>query len=398
MELITISRLKSARRCPRHHCYSYEMGRRPIIVSEPLFFGSLFHVGLEQWWLAWMEMRKPMPEGSAPHAVEHALHMATTAMRAKFAGGSDGSSATPYDLVRAEELMLGYHYRWSDFVKTIIVIGVESAFETPLINPVTGRSSQTYRTAGKIDVRIKLWDSTFRIIEHKTTTADITPGSDYWLKLRMDGQISQYHDGAASLGDDVQGCIYDVAKRPLQKPYLETPDDDKKFTQGKPERPGKPCRFHKDAALTRAKADGRKLLVKDIPNSENCELCTQPRDAEPPRLYSGQHDHDETIEEFRARLRLLIAESPDAYYQHGEIVRLDEEMDEFRLDVWMSAKMVRDRQLAARELGVRAWPRNPDACNAHFSLCEYHGVCTGSANIDDDHLFRSTEAQHEELG
>jgi hypothetical protein len=38
------------------------------------------------------------------------------------------------------------------------------------------------------------------VVEHKTSSEDVTPGSFYWSRLRMDGQVSVYFDGARALG------------------------------------------------------------------------------------------------------------------------------------------------------------------------------------------------------
>ena len=150
MELLTISRSKSARRCWRHHYLNYEIGRVPIKTGEALFFGTLFHIGLEQWWLAWLDI-----QNGFDIKVADTLGLSIEAMRAKFHGGSEDSGATEFDLVKAEELMRGYHFRWGHVMSTIEIIAVESQFKMPLINPLTGRASKTFELGGKIDVRIR---------------------------------------------------------------------------------------------------------------------------------------------------------------------------------------------------------------------------------------------------
>jgi hypothetical protein len=69
-----------------------------------------------------------------------------------------------------------------------------------LINPATGRASQTRQLGGKLDVLVRDQDSRALIIEHKTSSEDLGPGSDYWRRLRMDPQISTYFVGARALG------------------------------------------------------------------------------------------------------------------------------------------------------------------------------------------------------
>ena len=365
MELITISRMKAARRCLRFHYFDYEIGRRPIKTGEALFFGTLFHVGLEQWWLGWKDRQaqfRDSPEIDWKVALppEDILANCIGAMQLKFAGSAEDADASPFDLIKAEELMRGYHYRWIDDMEVIEVIDVESQFVMPMVNPLTGRPSQTYQLGGKVDVRVRMQDGTCRTIEHKTSTEIIEPGAVYWTRLRMDGQVSQYQDGARFLGDDVAGCIYDVVRRPTQVPAQATPEEEKKYT--------------KKASTLK---DGTKRPAGS--------------------LHANQREADETPEEYRERVGNDIADDPNKYYQRADVVRLEDEMNEFRFDTWELAKTVRERQLAARTLGRMAWPRNPDGCFKWSRACEYFAVCTGAASIDDDHLFCDKGSQHSEL-
>ena len=89
-----------------------------------------------------------------------------------------------------------------------------------MTNPETGRASRTRALAGKFDViATHMKRGKTVIIEHKTCDMEIEdPTNDYWLKLRMDNQISQYYLGVQSSGTEVDGCLYDVARRPRHKP------------------------------------------------------------------------------------------------------------------------------------------------------------------------------------
>jgi len=171
------------------------------------------------------------------------------------------------------------------------------------------------------------------LMEHKTTSADLSPGATYWTRLRMNGQVSLYYDGAAFLGyGDVEGCIYDVIKKPTLKPLEATPKDKRRYR----------------------KSDGA--------------------------LYSGQRENDETPGEFRQRLVEELARRPDAYYRRAHVIRLDSELDAARWDVWNAARRI------ARSWGTYA-PRNPDACFTYRAPCEYFAVCSGAASLDDDGQF-----------
>lgn len=310
LPILTQSRLKAARACQRLHRLQYGLGYRPIIEADVLRFGTLFHRGLEAWW----------------KAPEDRLHAALEAV----AGEAD-----PFDRIRAEELLRGYHFRWID--EPLEVLAVEAEFNTELRNPLTGRPSQTWRLGGKVDAVVRhLPTARTLIVEHKTSAENIEPGSEYWRRLRMDGQVSIYYEGARSLGFDVSGCLYDVIGKPTIRPLKATPPEARKF-----------------------KKDGT--------------------------LYANQRLEDEAPEDFRARLVEDIAANPASYFQRGEVVRLEEEMREAMFDVWQLGQQIRESELADRA------PRNPDACARYGRTCDFFDVCTGQASIDDPALFiRST--------
>lgn len=323
LPVITNSELRTFRRCPREHHYSYRLRRRPRTTSDALRFGTLLHLGLEAWW------KTTIGDSEAKFIASIA------ALRAH-------PNVDPFDLVRAEELMLGYTARWCN--EPHQAIAVEQRFEVPLVNPETGAKSRTYALSGKCDVI-----AAGCVIEHKTTSLDISLGSDYWRRVSaLDSQVSMYLSGARAAGYEVGHCIYDVIRKPAQRPSKATPIEDRKYT--------KPTKL-----------------------------------APEPRLYANQRESDETAEEYRLRVREAIAESPDRYYARGEIVRLEHDEAEHAYDVWQTARSMREAELAGR------YPRNPDACSRYGSMCPYFEVCSGEARIDDDVRFRTATEAHEEL-
>jgi hypothetical protein len=313
-DLLTNSRLKTARACLRRHQLRYVQGYKPAVESSNLRFGTLLHLGLEAWLLAPTDR----------------LVAALAAVQGE---------ADPFDRVRAEALLVGYDTRWGD--EDLEVLGVEVQFETDLVNPDSGRPSQTWRLAGKIDAIVRQAGRVM-LVEHKTSSEDIRPGSEYWRRLRMDAQVSIYFAGGRALGHDIGGMIYDVIGKPSIKPKKATPVEDRKFT--------------KDGAL-----------------------------------YKTQRLEDETPEEFRARLIEDIASDPDGYFQRGEVVRLDKEMTDALADVWRVGQAMRDSVRTGRA------PRNPDACVSYGRTCEFFDVCTGAASLDDTRQFVKLNTVHPEL-
>lgn len=185
------------------------------------------------------------------------------------------------------------------------------------------------------------------VLEHKTTSEDISLGSIYWRKLVLDAQISNYMVGARALGFEPDGVYYDALRKPATDPYVATPLEKRQYT---------------------------KPTAKD-PVS---------------RLYANQRDRDETPEEYRDRLLALIAEKPEHYYQRGIVVRLEEEERDAAFDVWQTAEQIR---LSRR---YERWPRNVDACSQYNRMCDYWEVCSGQASIDDPLRYEVTVA-HPEL-
>ena len=188
----------------------------------------------------------------------------------------------------------------------------------------------------------------FYVVERKTTSMDIQPGSQWWKKLVLDVQVSTYIDAAESLGYKVDGVIYDVLGVPKLKPLQATPIESRKYTQP----------------------------TKKDPT---------------PRLYANQRDRDETAEEYGQRLLDAMVEAPEKFYQRQKIVRLESERLEAQADVWQTAGAIRD----ARRLKV--FPRNPDSCFQFFSECPYFAICSGLTTPDDPMMYKREERAHEEL-
>jgi len=186
------------------------------------------------------------------------------------------------------------------------------------------------------------------ILETKSSSEDITPGSTYWKRIRMDPQIGVYLRAAQQDGLDPFGIGYDVLGKPALRPLKATPLESRKYT--------KP--------------------TKKDPES---------------RLYANQRERDETPEEYGKRCLDAIIAEPDAYYQRALPVRLLQEQHDGAVDVWQTAQTMRE----ARRLNV--FPRNPDACFQWSRACDFLAACCGDVPIDDPLLFRKEEKEHEEL-
>lgn len=322
LTVVTNSEFAAYRRCSLEHHLAYELGIRPLgATAESLRWGSLFHLGLASWWMAY------------EHPGEQ-LDAAIETMRPE--------ALDEFDQIRAEVLMRGYDARWSQ-AEDIEILHVEQQFITTLRNPLTGAASRTYDLAGKLDALVRSRaDGRAYVVEHKTSSDDISFGSQYWEKLRIDAQVSTYFEGTRALGHEPAGCLYDVIGKPKHKPKLATPEADRRYTK---------------AGV----------------------------------LYAADRDRDETAAEYGLRLAEVIKADLDKWYRRGFIVRLPEEEREAAFDAWQTARRMREDKAA----GI--YPRNPNACERFGRLCDYFAFCTRAASLDDPTRYQRVDNVHPEL-
>lgn len=303
--LLTHSRVSTFRTCARKHFYSYELGVKPTGESKALRIGSVVHKALEKFWSA----------GGIVGALTEV----------------DAFYATPSDWVRDEESV----YEWEcehQMVRAMVdgyvrhyhfeaenALHVELEFSVP-IRPTEKRFKfRGFQFAGKIDAIVATATGTTAVMEHKTTSEDISPTSDYWARLNVDQQITGYMVAARHLGFEVQSVIYDVIRKPGKQPLRATPVEKRKYTK-----------------------EGT--------------------------LYANQREHDETPAEYGARIAADIQADPTAYYVRREITRTERDLDEFKSELYMTAEMIREAVRKVRH------PRNTSACTT-YGRCPYLDVC-----------------------
>lgn len=148
--------------CPRRYEYAYVYRIRRETISPALVVGRRFDSTVKHWHRTG-EMSMPLPE--------------------------DGDHAKAIALSRA------YAYVWQDRHSDV-------QYDVRFRRRLPGTHLWVAGEADGVLGSSKLW-------ELKTTSEDIDPGSDYWLKLRLDWQISLY---CWALG--LNHVMYDVAKKP----------------------------------------------------------------------------------------------------------------------------------------------------------------------------------------
>lgn len=349
LPILTVSSTKLFRRCAREYQFRIERGLVPTGArAHALRFGAAIHKALETWW------------------VEKSLARALQALDAL---------EDPFDLARARAMIEGYHVRWID--AELETIAVELPFQVPLRNPVTGYSSRTWELAGKIDAIARDARGRVYVVEHKSTSEDLGPGTTYWERLQLDSQVSTYLAAAEAIGYPVEGCLYDVIGKPRSKPLEATPEADRKYTLPRFKQCPECRKKNADPPPHPIKLkDGAVVFCEPDPDGPR-RVQTDPGG----KLYATQRDASETASDYHDRIIADIADNPLRYYARGTVVRLEDEELDAAHDTWAIARAIRDSQLANR------WPRNPDACARFGRLCDYWPICTRTADPDDTNAF-----------
>lgn len=356
--VLTHSRMASFRRCAREHYFRYELGVRPSHSGVALTFGKSIHRGLET-------LAKTRDIDKAIHDATAEYHVGV--MQAETIEQADAIEVQRETVIA---LLRGYHAAWPDDgnpdaehgMTPVEFIAVEQEFRLPVENPETSRTSRTFEVAGKIDSIVQLKDGRCAIMEHKTTSDTLDMDSDYWVRLRIDSQISLYMIAGKAIGHPVETILYDVIRKPGISPKQIALTDDA-------------------GVKIVVDRDGKRVFKKD----------GTPRESSDAAQGFTLKTRIESPAEFGARLTEDIKARPEFYYARKEIPRLTADLDEARWELWQQAQAIREAQKAER------WIRNSQACIG-FGRCAYLSICHNG--IDPDHLpsgFIKLDTVHPEL-
>jgi len=340
-DALTATGLGTFRRCKRQYYYSRELLLRRARIATPLRVGKLYHKGHDEHAKGvseqdildalWAEYESPPPSFMSPH--EWHVERETLA-----------------------QLLIGHWWRYDkdDFR----VVESELPFELPLVNPDTGAPSRSFVFSGRLDGIVVLPDERLAVLEYKTTSEDIAPDSDYWLRLRCDAQISGYYLAARAMGYDVQTVIYDVTRKPSIRPRnIPVLDED-----------GKKIVLDGDGERVR-----RVHLKKDgTPGAKHGEPIQSANKEKGWSLVTRL----ETATEYGERLLKDIGDRPDFYYARREVPRLDDEIAEFQVELWQQSKELLDSRRADR------WFRNVGMFTCRN--CEFAELCLNGVSLDSE--------------
>lgn len=321
-ELITASRINTLLSCFRKHYWRYEVGLRSTSDSDALRFGTAWHTAMEARWKG-LEITDAFNLCLVEKTLDE-IQVATLSA-----------------------MLCGYYKLYEYESETLISIIPEIEFRYPMAG------SRTFDCAGKID---GISENGTHLVEHKTTSSDVSPDSDYWLRLRNNVQIMQYVLAGRELGHQIDTIIYDVVRKPVIYPKQINLLDENGI------------KIVHDAQGNRAyKKDGKPY------ESGNTEkgLVVQTK-VETPEQFS-----ERLFEDTRAR--------PEFYFARREVPVLDNDLNEFIIQRQVLARQI----LSCRSEGRRAskpehgWPRNIGETNCKY--CEFASFCLQNTAIDINH-------------
>lgn len=263
------------------------------------------------------------------------MHPKLVAALAALPHGQDDADALRLATIRG--LLFGYHDRWKD--EEWHVDGVEQEFHLPIVNPATRRPSPMFTHAGKFDGLISRYDGPY-LLEHKTCSEDLSPGSWYWRRLAIDTQLSGYLLASWLSGQRLAGVLYDVIRKPEIRPKKLGLADSSEFRQS-----GLYCGRQMSSA-------SYQRFCLDLERHEGPEM-------------------------FEARLAQDTLARPEWYFGRQILCRLDRELLTYARELWLTAQ---DMHQAMRFGDHR---RNDKACYQFFRPCEYLDLCAGQDRVEN---------------
>ena len=367
---LTNSEIICADTCKRKLYYAYVLGLRKQHQSEAIRIGNVFHNATDF-----------RAKGDDPYTAKtKALEAYSKNAPSEF----EYEERSKWERERAlsDAIISTYFDVWAEADKQIELVESEISFEVPIINPSTGRPSRTFALAGKIDKIVRLPSGRYAIMEHKTTSNAIDPGSDYWKALRIDQQISIYIIAARQLGCEIDTCFYDVVKRTGMKPSKLTQSTTANLI---------------NTNSYQTKIDGEVVHIEDYPVNYNAETGDVFVDGEQAEIIPGKRGFAirETPRMYRDRIRKIMRDNAEDYFVRQEIPRGGQALSDAQQNIWQQSQMIRENYNADR------WPCTGDkfACT-RMGRCPYFDICTNGGWKKDDYIpdgFEIVADVHQEL-
>jgi hypothetical protein len=229
-----------------------------------------------------------------------------------------------YDIEKTRGMAVGYavHYE-NDGYETL---GVEEAFDLPIIDPETEEpSGRTYNGIEDCLLR-RREDGKLIICDHKTATK---VDDNYWAELKTNPQLSRYWLSRIQRGFQPDGFLWDVILKPGISPK-----------------------------------DLTKKAVKEI--TEEYTYCGLPWR----HGYNGEEK--ETPKMYGQRVLADYLTDPKRFFIRRTLYRQGEDLLEFLKELCAVTA-----EMKSVEGDIARCPRNLYACKSFNRMCDYHPICCG---------------------
>lgn len=382
-EVLTYSALAKLRNCGRAFDLRYQHWLTSENRPENFIRGSLVHEALETYYL---QVRDGVDE-----AVTRDDMMGIIDNRCD--GHYLGDERVHDRWHHALAITQAYLDRWAkpsgdDVLGQVMdhefeVLDIEKEFVVPIVNPATGRKSNTFCMAGAVDgvVRLKS-DGRLYVLERKTA-ASIDEG--YLAKLWADFQsmlYAKYLEGV--YGEPFAGVIYDVMRKSRVGQKLgenelqfearidaEGQKTDDRLTDKGPKLAEKQGAFDERVAKLKTEASRAKNLVLGPKPGETWgEFMKKVNEAVIKRREAVREKGpklSESDEDFHDRLMEIYGQ-PDA--QHREIILFDaDRLAVIEEEVWDLTKQIQAARLRGR------FGMNTSNCYSFGRPCDFVQVC-----------------------
>lgn len=200
MESLTFSRISMRARCPMREHLHYDLRLRPRQPQWALDVGSSFHTAMEAW--------------NRGQSEDEAVAAALARMDELKDRIEDPTELEKLPVKKAQtEIMVRAAIRRFPKYEPIVV---EREFSVPILNPLTGHASRTFRLSGKIDGIIRTPDGRYWLIEYKSSGQTL---DQFRMRYGLDSQISLYTLAARdALGLNVEGALVRVVIKTRSEP------------------------------------------------------------------------------------------------------------------------------------------------------------------------------------
>jgi hypothetical protein len=263
--------------------------------------------------------------------------------------------------------LFAYKLQYDD-VDNVDVLAREIPFRIPLIDPRTRRAVPGVVIDGVIDKLVRVDGRHPAVMEHKSTSEDVDPSSDYWGHLRLDTQTLLYLYAAQRLQADgllepygiksddapIDEVLYDAWRKPGIKPKKLSKADTEAFIES-------------------GEYFGERFEI--VPPDESDGVVRVDGEEVEVEVLKKGFAIRETADMYGARLFYDIGGRPDYYFGRKSINHGVDEIERFEWELFSIYQAIEN----FREHDC--WYKNENECT-RFGKCDYAQFCFTGMPID----------------